>query len=84
MVKCSVMNCSGGSDRSVSSFSLPNKIECRQKWLDFLVQSGKEIKDCVHYQICEQHFISSDIKTWSPRKTLKNGAVPTILPEVSQ
>jgi hypothetical protein len=84
MVKCSVMNCSGGSDRSVSLFKIPKETGLREKWLNFLVQSGREIRYDVEYKVCEQHFLPSDIIMCETKKILRSGFVPTVFPKVSQ
>lgn len=82
MVKCSVSQCS--QRQGCTLFTMPRDPNVRENWLKFLIASGKAIKENVEYRICEDHFLSSDLKPSQKRKSLNLGAVPSILiPEVS-
>lgn len=77
IVKCSVKHCSH-NDHDHSLFTIPNNLEIRDQWLNFLIASGKEVHNNVKYRICEDHFVATDFKQCKGRKMLVNGAVPSV------
>lgn len=79
MTNCSVQCCLIRDSKTTSTFSLPNTLGTRIKWLEFLRKSGKIVHENVSYKICEYHFAPSDIKQNGKRKVLINGSVPRFL-----
>lgn len=75
MGKCSINLCQ--NERFL--FMLPQPSETRQKWLDFILASGREVHDNVLYRVCENHFLPIDFKQCEKRRKLKTGAVPSIM-----
>ena len=79
MTQCSVKNCSKKSCSGLGAFTVPVAGELREKWLQFIKSSGKEIHPNVTYRICEAHFRPKDIRSNKSRRTLKAGSIPIIL-----
>lgn len=74
---CSVPQCHKNNQ---AMYSLPKSPQIRDKWLDFLRITGKEIdKDYLHYSVCEYHFESSCFQKSGVVKTLIEDSIPTII-----
>lgn len=75
---CSVHKCTSLST-NVRVFEQPEKEEIREKWIKFLVSSGKDVHKNVVYRVCERHFYPTDFKfNKATEKSLHPGAVPSI------
>ena len=78
---CCIKNCNYSIQKGVSTFSFPNKVKfpnCFKIWLDFSNLHSCDIDKTI--AICENHFATHCFNI-GKRKTLKQGAVPTIFGE---
>ena len=79
MYKCCVPDCRNSRSTSVALFRMPDHPEeVRNKWVDFLKNSGMENIDRFEYLVCEIHFEAHLIKRNENRKTLLKNSYPSI------
>lgn len=62
MRKCAVNGCDNDNKKGFSLFRLPGVEMLREKWLEFLINSGaKNLENRKAFLICEEHFQKDQI-----------------------
>ena len=78
-LNCAIPGCNQSSGRGFNLFKLPNDLETRKEWIQFLIVNKVNYVENKSYALCADHFSSDSFNRKAKRTRLIVGATPNVM-----